>query len=33
LQVVSSDPEAITVDREAWGPFAKNDSQFVMKLS
>jgi hypothetical protein len=33
LQVVSSDSEAVTVDREAWGSAAKGDPQFVMKLS
>lgn len=33
LEVVSSDPEAVTVEREAWGTAAKGDPQFVMKLS
>ena len=33
LEVVSSDPGAVMVDREAWGTAAKADPQFVMKLS
>ena len=33
LEVVSSDPEAVTVECEAWGTAAKGDPQFVMKLS
>jgi hypothetical protein len=33
LEVVSSDPDAVTVEREAWGTAGKGDPQFVMKLS
>lgn len=33
LRIVSSDPEVVTVDREAWGTAAKSDPQIVMKLS
>jgi len=33
LEVVSSDPEAVTVEREAWGTAAKSDPQLVIKLS
>ena len=33
LEVVSSDPEAVTVESEAWGTAAKGDPQLVIKLS
>jgi hypothetical protein len=33
LEVVCSDPEAVTVDREAWRASGKGDPQLVIKLS